>query len=105
MRVWLLILCSGCVSTSELPDWKILKSVGKQQVILHCTPLDASVFLDGVEQGICSDFAEKSKSLKVLQGQRKLEVSKPGFEKWTNWIDAGGTQVTLQVSLVSQEGL
>ncbi len=71
----------------------------RSELVLHCTPTDAEVHLDGVPQGVCSDFAGTPRGLALGRGGRRVEVKKPGFVAWQRWLDADDTRVVMQVTL------
>ena len=70
------------------------------ELVLRCTPFDAEVQLDGVPQGLCSDFSGTPRGLSMGKGTRRVEVSKPGYAPWERWLDADTTRVMMTVRLV-----
>lgn len=70
------------------------------ELVLHCTPEDAEVALDGVSQGVCSDFSGQPRALKVGRSARRVEVKKRGFETWETWLAADQTRVMMTVTLI-----
>lgn len=73
--------------------------MGEGELVLKCSPDDAHVSLDGVSQGLCSDFAGTPHGLKVGTSARRVEVKKPGFEPWESWLAADKTRVVITVTL------
>lgn len=68
-------------------------------VVLKCEPSDAEVYLDGVIQGVCADFAGTPVGLKVGEGLHKVEVMKEGFWPYTTYYEPSGARATLRVQL------
>lgn len=68
------------------------------QVQLDCSHPDAEVFLDGVQQGFCSDFAPPA-GLVLRDGSYRLEVRKSGFVSYRAEIFAGRARTRLMVEL------
>jgi hypothetical protein len=66
---------------------------------LRCEPEDAEVYLDGVLQGLCSDFSGSPKSLRVGQGLHQVEVKKQGFWPYTTYYEASGARARLTIQL------
>ena len=73
----------------------------RSELVLLCTPSDAEVQLDGVPQGTCADFSGAPRGLALGSGARRIEVVKPGFEKWQRWLDADHTRVVMNVTLIA----
>jgi hypothetical protein len=70
------------------------------ELILRCEPADAEVFLDGVEQGTCNDFAGVSRSLRMADTAfHQVEVKKRGFFAYTTYFQPSGARMTLNVKL------
>lgn len=102
---WLVLGCACSAAQGPLlvpplvlPDGR---TAHRGEVVLHCVPAEAEVSLDGVPQGLCSDFDGSPRGLKVGSGGRRLQVKHPGYAAWESWLDASDTQVTLSVTLVA----
>jgi hypothetical protein len=78
---------------------------GAGELVLDCAPSDAEVALDGVTQGVCSDFGRDHRSLKVGTLARKVEVRKSGYHTWESWLAADQTRVVISVKLLPSGGL
>ena len=67
------------------------------QLRLACTPAEATVVLDGVPQGSCSEFA--SEGLRLGEALHVVEVQKAGFATYRVEIQAGQARTSLKVDL------
>jgi hypothetical protein len=72
-------------------------------VVLRCEPPDAEVSLDGVTQGLCSDFRGEPRGLRVGQGLHHIEVKKEGHWPYTTYIDPHKARAVLNVRLRPME--
>ncbi|MBN1207498.1 MAG: PEGA domain-containing protein [Myxococcaceae bacterium] len=70
-------------------------------VVLRCEPPDAEVTLDGVTQGLCSDFQGTPRGLRVGEGLHQIEVKKEGYWPYTTYIEPHRTRAVLDVRLRS----
>jgi hypothetical protein len=70
-------------------------------VVLRCEPPDGEVSLDGVPQGLCSDFQGSPRGLRVGEGLHQIEVKKEGFWPYTTYIEPHGARAVLNVLLRS----
>jgi hypothetical protein len=68
-------------------------------VVLRCEPPDAEVSLDGVTQGLCSDFRGAPRGLRVGEGLHQIEVKKEGHWPYTTYIDPHRARAVLNVLL------
>ncbi|XXF81210.1 PEGA domain-containing protein [Myxococcaceae bacterium GXIMD 01537] len=66
---------------------------------LKCEPADAEVYLDGVIQGLCTDFGGSPVGLRVGQGLHRVEVKKEGFWPYTTYFEPSGARATLRIQL------
>ncbi len=107
------MLLAGCVASQPgLPTMpKITEGQmrpsrvsGAGELVLHCAPGDAEVALDGVTQGLCSDFNGEPHALKVGEKARRVEVKKSGFVTWETWVAADQTRVVMTVTLLPSGG-
>ncbi|MER2562614.1 MAG: hypothetical protein ABTQ32_17950 [Myxococcaceae bacterium] len=77
---------------------------GAGELVLHCAPADAEVALDGVSQGLCTDFNGEPRALRVGTRARRVEVKKSGFHTWESWLAADETRVVMTVTLLPNGG-
>lgn len=68
-------------------------------VVLRCEPPDAEVSLDGVPQGLCSDFQGAPRGLRVGEGLHQIEVKKEGYWPYTTYIEPHAARAILNVRL------
>ena len=68
-------------------------------VVLRCTPQDAEVLLDGVLQGLCSDFEPASAGLTVGEGLHGIEVRRDGYWPYTTYVEPHNARATLRATL------
>jgi hypothetical protein len=68
-------------------------------VVLHCEPADGEVTLDGVTQGLCTDFQGSPRGLRVGDGLHQIEVKKEGYWPYTTYIEPRGARAVLNVRL------
>lgn len=105
--VWALLAAAGCASSapSLVPGVSApQKSSRRSELVLRCTPPDAEVSLDGVPQGTCDDFDGEPRGLGLGKGSRRVEVKKRGFSPWESWMQADGTRVVMDVTLIPNGG-
>ena len=95
---------AGCATTPE-PAGFAEAARGLQRVQsrtgdlrLSCSPPDATVSIDGVPVGMCSDF-EGARGLSLGDRARRLEVKKTGFMPYASVVQSDGTRLALTVSL------
>lgn len=69
----------------------------RPELRLQCQPADAEVLVDGVLQGLCSDFAEQGIGLD--EAAHHVEVRKPGFSPFFTAVQAGRARTGLKVEL------
>ncbi|CAM3320527.1 PEGA domain-containing protein [Corallococcus sp. ZKHCc1 1396] len=101
------LLTAGCAAKQEQPATMararelMAAAEGKRgDVVLRCEPADAEVLLDGVQQGLCSDFSSASRSLRLGDaGFHQVQVKKRGFWPYTTYYEPSGARVTLKVKL------
>lgn len=77
---------------------------GAGELVLKCTPADAEVALDGVTQGVCTDFGGEPRGLKLGKSARHVVVKKSGFGTWETWLAADETRVVMTVTLTPNGG-
>lgn len=102
-----LLACGlGCASSRDEPESlararELLRSAEptRGDLTLHCEPSDADVYLDGVIQGMCSDFGGTPVSLRVGEGLHQIEVKKDGFWPYTTYFEPSGARATLRIKL------
>ena len=85
---------------------KLLERQGPRpgDVVLECTPLDASVTLDGVPQGLCSDFAGHPYGLALGSGVRQVRVTQKGYLPFVTALEPSGGIFRLTVLLTPRVG-
>lgn len=111
---WGVLLLAGCAtSQAALPSGPRVTEAqlrmpyrvsGAGELVLHCAPSDAEVALDGVSQGLCTDFNGEPRALKVGTRARRVEVKKSGFHTWESWLAADQTRVVMTVTLLPSGG-
>ncbi|MCY1003541.1 PEGA domain-containing protein [Myxococcus sp. MISCRS1] len=72
-------------------------------VSLRCVPEDAEVYLDGVLQGVCSDYAGNPRGLNLGVGLHQIEVKKHGYWPYTTYYEPSGARARLNVTLRATE--
>lgn len=103
---WAMVVALGCAGRQGEPaamaQARALLLSAKAvsgDVVLRCEPPDAEVALDGVTQGLCSDFRGEPRGLRVGEGLHQLDVKKEGHWPYTTYIDPHGTRAVLEVRL------
>ncbi len=66
---------------------------------LTCDHADAEVSVDGVIQGLCSDFSD-GVLVRLTEGPHLVEVKKAGFVPYRAQVLAGDARTSLNVTLV-----
>ncbi len=103
-----LVLGQGCASGPEqvespasLRARQLLRSLKDREgdLLLRCEPSDAEVSLDGVPQGVCTDFGGESRGLRVGAGLHRIDVKKEGFWPYTTYYDSGRARAGLTIRL------
>jgi hypothetical protein len=97
---------SGCAGRGREPE-SVAKAralmAGAEKptgdLVLRCEPADAEVYLDGVLQGLCSDFAGSPRGLRVGVGLHHIEVKKQGFWPYTTYYEPSGARARLTIQL------
>jgi hypothetical protein len=89
-----LALLGGCYPKSQIYG---VENVGG--LIFAVNPPDAEVILDGVSQGMASEFTEE-RYLKVESGPHRLELRKAGFETYTRTIYVSNSLLRIEATLV-----
>jgi PEGA domain len=105
-HAWLVGLVVGCaagptVRGEPLPAARVTT---RSELVLRCEPKDAEVSLEGVPQGRCDDFAGEPKGLTLKKGAHRVGVKKDGFYPWDSVVEADGTRVVLDVTLIQTGG-
>lgn len=116
---WALLLLAACATPRgpTLPAMPALADASARQlarrathraeVAFHCTPADAEVVLDGVPQGTCEDYDGDPRALSLGRtrgGVHRVAVRKPGFGTWESWLEADGTRLEVDVTLLRVTG-
>ena len=89
-----LALMGGCYPKAQIYG---VENVGG--LIFAVNPPDAEVILDGVSQGMASEFTEE-RYLKVESGPHKLELRKAGYETYTRTIYVSNSLLRIEATLV-----
>jgi hypothetical protein len=102
------LLALGCAGRQEEPATmaqarELLRKAEAPtgDVVLRCEPPDAEVVLDGVTQGLCSDFRGAPRGLRVGEGMHQIEVKKEGYWPYTTYIEPHRARAVLDVRLRS----
>jgi len=66
---------------------------------LRCEPDDAEVILDGVPQGLCSDFTGDPHWLMVGEGMHHVVVRKAGHAPYETYYQPSGARAVLRIQL------
>ncbi|MCP3099497.1 PEGA domain-containing protein [Myxococcus sp. K15C18031901] len=66
---------------------------------LRCVPEDADVYLDGVLQGVCGDYAGTPRGLRLGLGLHQIEVKKQGYWPYTTYYQPSGARARLTIEL------
>ena len=115
---WSLVLVGlmlGCASGPEQVDSPVatraremLRSMRSRHgnLLLRCEPSDAEVYLDGVLQGVCTDFGEGPSGLQVGVGLHRIDVKKDGYWPYTTYYEPSSARagLTLRLRPVEREG-
>lgn len=89
-----LVLGSGCYPKGQIYG---VENVGG--LIFSVNPPDAEVVLDGVSQGMASEFSEE-RYLKVEGGPHRLELRKAGYETYSRTLYVTNSLLRIEVTLV-----
>jgi hypothetical protein len=104
-----LLSLTGCAAApvgpfALAPPTQAARPSLRAEAVLKCSEPDADVSLDGVPQGTCADYDGEKHTLRLGKGARRLVVKKAGFSDWESWVEADGTRVVVNVTLVSTGG-
>jgi hypothetical protein len=72
-------------------------------LLLRCEPEDAEVHLDGVIQGVCTDFGGKPSGLQVGLGLHRIDVKKDGYWPYTTYFEPNNARAGLTIKLRPME--
>ncbi|WP_395844524.1 hypothetical protein [Archangium violaceum] len=72
-------------------------------LLLRCEPSDAEVYLDGVVQGVCTDFGGGANGLQVGVGLHRIDVKKDGYWPYTTYYEPGSARAGLTIKLRAVE--
>ena len=102
----MLLLLAGCQhATPDLfPNMERARDLQAPEgnVVVVAEPPDAEVAVDGVRQGLASDFDGVHGALKLSAGSHALTLSRAGFSSFSANIYAGEGRQRLQVALDRQ---
>ncbi len=107
-------LVFGCASGPEQVDSpaadrarELMRSTRARpgNLLLRCEPSDAEVYLDGVLQGVCTDFGGEPSGLQVGVGLHRIDVKKDGYWPYTTYYEPSSARAGLTIRLrpVEQE--
>ena len=108
------LLWMGCATGPERVDSpaarrarELLRGGGREgNLVLRCEPSDAEVYLDGVQQGVCTDFAGAPRGLSVGEGLHQIDVRREGYWPYVTYYEPSNARAALTVRLraVAPEG-
>ncbi len=110
MALGLMMWGGGCASGPEQVDSpaadrarEVLRSMKSRQgnLLLRCEPADADVYLDGVIQGVCTDFGGGPSGLNVGTGLHRIDVKKDGYWPYTTYYEPSNARAGLTIRLKS----
>jgi hypothetical protein len=103
---WVLVLtaCAGQQPAFLLAPPTSDSRPTRAEAVFRCSERDAEVVLDGVPQGTCEDYDGEKHALSLGNRRRRVVVKKAGFSTWESMVEADGTRVTVNVTLVSNGG-
>lgn len=106
---WMLVgLVSGCATGPEQLESptvdrarELLRSTSSRHgnLLLKCEPSDAEVLLDGVPQGLCTDFGGGPSGLQVGSGLHRIDVKKDGYWPYSTYYESGSARAGLTIQL------
>ncbi len=88
------VLMGGCYPKGQIYG---VGDVGG--LIFQVNPPDAEVVLDGVVQGVASEFTEE-RYLKVDSGTHRLELRKAGYETYSRTVYVSNSLLRVEATLV-----
>lgn len=111
-RGWLALvgLVLGCASGPEQVDSPaadrardLMRAMRSRNgnLLLRCEPEDAEVYLDGVVQGVCTDFGGRPRGLQVGLGMHRIDVKKDGYWPYTTYFEPSSARAGLTIKLRS----
>jgi hypothetical protein len=89
-----LALVGGCYPKTQIYG---VENVGG--LIFTVNPPDAEVILDGVSQGMASEFTEE-RYLKVESGPHRLELRKAGYETYSRDLYMSNSLMRIEATMV-----
>lgn len=98
-------LCTGCAAhrtpTVEERAESLLKEAATRtgDVALHCDPPDAEVSVNGVPQGLCTDYSGTPSGLVLGSGMHRIDVGKSGYVPYQTYYEASGARAVLRITL------
>jgi PEGA domain len=108
----LLGLVLGCATGPEQVDSpaadrarEMMRSMRSRNgnLLLRCEPPDADVYLDGVVQGVCTDFDGSPRGLQVGLGMHRIDVKKDGHWPYTTYYEPNNARAGLTIKLRPME--
>lgn len=101
----LLLSTGGCATTERDRTVDRARALMQQAptrrgtLQLSCAPLDATVKLDGVEMGRCSDFASRPEGIRLGDGMHRVDVVKEGYAPYQTYLEPSGARASLNLTL------
>jgi hypothetical protein len=98
--LFFLLACVGLASMGGCyPKAQIYGVENVGGLIFKVNPPDAEVILDGVSQGMASEFTEE-RYLKVESGPHRLELRKAGYETYSRTLYVSNSLMRIEATLV-----
>lgn len=108
----LVMLGVGCASGPEQVESPVVERAREMMrarksrqgnLLLRCEPADADVYLDGVLQGMCTDFGGGPSGLQVGTGLHRIDVKKDGYWPYTTYYEPSSARAGLTIRLKPME--
>jgi len=97
----LFFICAFAACSINVP-WDIMDDYDGVRVVMHVTPDDADVLLNGRLIGAAYEFASAGSALRLASRQNELVFTKKGFrEEAVDLRSYSSSRITLKVSLAS----
>ena len=78
---------------------------GTGSLVLDVEPADATLYIDGVFYGACSEFSEEEGAIVLREGAHNVQIVRPGYETHTDVLKIhSGRDVEINAKLRKVEG-